>query len=63
MAAKTDNGYDPLMAYEAYETPKIEVLGTLHDMTLANTWNPYEADGGTSYVCVNGYEVPAIGSF
>ncbi len=63
MAARSDNQYDPPMAYEAYEKPKIEVLGTLHEMTLANTWNPYEADGGTSYVTVNGYTFPANGSF
>jgi hypothetical protein len=63
MAAKSDNEYDTPMAHEVYEKPKLEVLGSLHDMTLANTWNPYEADGGTSYVTVCGYTFPAIGSF
>ena len=63
MAAPSDNQYHLPMAYKAYEKPKIEVLGTLQEMTLANTSNPYEADGGTSYVTVNGYKSPANGSF
>jgi hypothetical protein len=68
MAAESDNQYDRPMAYDKpktgmYEKPKIELLGSLHDITLADTYNPYEGDGGTSYTTVNGYKFPANGSF
>lgn len=46
-----------------YESPKMVVLGDLRELTRAHTSNPTSADGGTSYLVVNGYQETADGSW
>jgi hypothetical protein len=60
IATESDNKYDRLMERDepsigAYEKPRVELLGSLHDMTLAHANNPLNPDGGHSYVSVPGY--------
>jgi len=46
-----------------YEAPRVSLLGTLQQLTLASSFNPVMPDGGSSYAGVNGYEIPLDGSF
>jgi hypothetical protein len=65
MAKESNNQYDRLMERDepriaAYEKPKVELLGSLHDMTLAHTNSPNNPDGGTNYVSLPGYPEPVL---
>jgi len=61
--ARRQRQYHWVMDHVQYEAPRVSLLGTLQQLTLAHTYNPDTPDGGTNYVTVNGYKVPLDGSF